>query len=481
MLVNCKVNNFRILDQIGSGAYGLVFHVVNTTTNKQFAMKTILKSPLFSDSLNSSDSINRTSLIESELYDFFSNFNFNVTLPVTELDTIKNLSPEELEKKPHYKEISSHLKVQLHRGVVTIRQVIECTEITFIIMDYYPNDLFTAIVDQEHFANNGIGIKKVFLQLCSTIEYCHYMGVYHCDIKPENILLDEDDNVYLCDFGLSTSTKFLSPNVNVGSSYYMAPERILYYNHNSTSQDSSELSKFPTYNADVWSLGILLINLTCIRNPWLKAHQTEDPTFQYFVKDPTILKKILPISDELYVVLASILQINPHNRISLVLLLDMIKNLTSFTTSGPLSTVPVLPDSSYNNYVAVNLTDDSNINNNLKDSGKSSTSIVSVATNNANVDGSELTISSSERTLFEHFQNPSNCSSQIFKRKLSKELLPNLNKLDSTSASIFTSSLDDTPYTSDSEDLIMPRSSGNYLQFPDKISNVQADLFQSTK
>ncbi|KAH3666579.1 hypothetical protein OGAPHI_003440, partial [Ogataea philodendri] len=98
------------------------------------------------------------------------------------------------------------------------------------------------------------------------------MGVYHCDIKPENILLDASDNVYLCDFGLATDSKYLAPNVCVGSFYYMAPERILY----SSAPLETETAVLPTATSDIWSLGIILINLVCMRNPWLKAHQGED-------------------------------------------------------------------------------------------------------------------------------------------------------------------------------------------------------------
>lgn len=57
------------------------------------------------------------------------------------------------------------------------------------------------------------------------------------------------------------------------------------------------MSRLPTIKSDIWSLGIILINLTNIRNPWSKAHKDADKTFHHFVQDSDVLKKELPISN----------------------------------------------------------------------------------------------------------------------------------------------------------------------------------------
>lgn len=381
MLHNCQVNNYRILEQLGSGGYGLVFHVKDILSNKDFAMKIIVKSflqypsPYHTTTTNNKNNENLSNIqykmIKDEILHYFRLNQYKLSLPLVDLNSIKDLSDDELSQLPRYKEISLHLKVHSHKNIVTIHNVMECPFGTFIIMDYYPIDLFNSIVLERHFINNGPLIKKVFLQICSAIEYCHSKGIYHCDIKPENLLLDSNDNVYLCDFGLASTSQWLTPNVSIGSSFYMAPERVLYFKsspsnqehfHSNNMEQREEISKFPTYYADIWSLGILLINLTCIRNPWLKAHQVQDNTFRYFIKDNTVLKRILPISQDLYDILINILQLNPNLRCDVPTLMIMIKDCTSFhrgenTTddfSEALISVPALSETEFNKLIAVN-------------------------------------------------------------------------------------------------------------------------------
>lgn len=348
MLTNCQINNFQITSQIGSGAYGLVFHALDIITENEYAVKAVVKANSFNEFTKprTDDNIKKSTVLQTQLYHFFKSFQNKLFLPTVDLDSIQNLSDAELARAPHYKEIALHLKVHSHENICTIHQVLESPLATFIVMDYYQLDLFTAIVDREYFVGNGLLVKKVFLQLCSALEHCHHNGVFHCDIKPENVLLDANNNVFLCDFGLSTTCQYLAPNVCIGSSYYMAPERILY-----CSGADDTVTSFPTSTGDVWSLGIILINLCCIRNPWLKAHRMEDSTFNYFSKNPEVLKQILPISDEVYELLIKVLQINPYARIDLEGLMHQVANLTSLTKEGPLSSVPVLDDHLYDTFI----------------------------------------------------------------------------------------------------------------------------------
>lgn len=115
-------------------------------------------------------------------------------------------------------------------------------------------------------------------------------------------------------------------------------------------------SRKPFYRCapnDVWGLGVILVNLTCGRNPWKQASY-QDSTYRAFARDPSFLKTILPLTDELNDILGQIFNPSPEHRITLPDLRNRILNCSQFTVpamcvSPP--TPPVSPDH-INAYVA---------------------------------------------------------------------------------------------------------------------------------
>ncbi|KAK3048101.1 hypothetical protein LTS18_013008, partial [Coniosporium uncinatum] len=96
---------------------------------------------------------------------------------------------------------------------------------------------------------------KVAEGVLNGLTYLHGHRIIHRDIKPSNILLCRNGQVKLCDFGVSGEfgTKG-DANTFIGTSYYMAPERI-------TGQSY-------TINSDVWSLGVTLLEVAQHRFPF---------------------------------------------------------------------------------------------------------------------------------------------------------------------------------------------------------------------
>lgn len=81
---------------------------------------------------------------------------------------------------------------------------------------------------------------------------------------------------------------------------------------------------------DIWSLGIILLNLITGRNPW-KSASADDCTFQAYLKDPVrFLPTVLPISDEVNALLVRTLEVDWRHRITLREMRQAVKGVRNF-------------------------------------------------------------------------------------------------------------------------------------------------------
>jgi len=85
---------------------------------------------------------------------------------------------------------------------------------------------------------------------------------------------------------------------------------------------------------DVWSLGIILLNLATGRNPW-KSATPGDPTFQAYLRDPiNFLPSVLPISAEINAILVRMLDVDWEERMTLREVRYAIEEVTNFYSDG---------------------------------------------------------------------------------------------------------------------------------------------------
>ncbi|CAG8982791.1 hypothetical protein HYALB_00001072 [Hymenoscyphus albidus] len=242
------------------------------------------------------------------------------------------------------REIQLHYAASAHPNIVSMLKIVDDPDCTYVILEFCPEgDLFSNITERGTYVSNDALVQRVFLQILDAVEHCHRLGIYHRDLKPENILVSHSgSNVLLADFGLAT-TDARSEDHGCGSTFYMSPECL------------EQSSRKPSYRCapnDVWSLGVILVNLTCGRNPWKQASE-EDSTYRAFKKDPNFLKTILPVSNELNNLLGMIFESNPEKRITVSELKNLIFHCPSFSAPPPpqpqfsMATPPQSPQSAY--------------------------------------------------------------------------------------------------------------------------------------
>lgn len=93
-----------------------------------------------------------------------------------------------------------------HKHVVKLLDVFESTNSYNIVMELAPNgELFDKIVTSERFNENTA--RLYFQQLICAVHYCHGLNIVHRDLKAENLLLGKNNELKICDWGLSRYTK----------------------------------------------------------------------------------------------------------------------------------------------------------------------------------------------------------------------------------------------------------------------------------
>ncbi|WVW78972.1 hypothetical protein I302_100935 [Kwoniella bestiolae CBS 10118] len=221
------------------------------------------------------------------------------------------------------REIALHRLASAHPSIIAMDRMIEEGDSVYVVMEFgEEGDLFAMITDKQRYVGDDELIRDVFLQLLDGVAWLHSLGISHRDIKPENIVCSQDGTrVRICDFGLATSEQE-SSEFGCGSTFYIAPECL--------GDWFPENGSYPTRPGDVWSLGVILVNLVCGRNPWRIASPS-DESFNSFLNDPNFLRRILPISSQCLFVLQQIFTINPADRISLAALRKLVLEVDTFT------------------------------------------------------------------------------------------------------------------------------------------------------
>ena len=127
----------------------------------------------------------------------------------------------------------------------------------FIVMEYVHGQSIRDILDAQGRLTEREAV-RYGLQVAAALQYAHDQDVVHCDVKPENILIDQNGVAKIADFGIAdTLTRTLSPSEArdiLGTIAYLAPEVI---------QGAQADAR-----SDVYSLGLTLYETVAGRLPF---------------------------------------------------------------------------------------------------------------------------------------------------------------------------------------------------------------------
>ena len=153
------------------------------------------------------------------------------------------------------------------RNIVRLIDVAWNSEPPYYVMEYLAHGSLASFLTAGPLPpQEAVRIAKSVLL---ALVHAHGSGILHCDLKPANVLLDNDFEPRLCDFGQSRLSNEQNPAL--GTVFYMAPEQ-------------ADLHAIPDARWDVYALGALLYHMLCgelpYRTPELEEAIKAAPTLE---------------------------------------------------------------------------------------------------------------------------------------------------------------------------------------------------------
>lgn len=214
---NVLNNRYRLLSQQGSGGMSVIYRATDLALGRQVAVK-ILRPSLTNDPT------------------FLTRFR-------QEARNVANLQ---------------------HPNIVTVHDVGQDGNTHYIVMELIEGDDLKKIIR----AKAPLPIDRaldIAIKICAGIGYAHRAGLVHADVKPQNVLVTEGDNVKVTDFGIAQALAAADvterQKVVWGSPHYFSPEQAQ--------------GKSPTPASDVYSIGVVLFEMLTGRLPFMGNDQQE--------------------------------------------------------------------------------------------------------------------------------------------------------------------------------------------------------------
>ena len=250
----------------------------------------------------------------------FGKVNIGLNILAGRVVAIKSFNKKELDENgENMKKIlyeTDLMKKLNHPNITKILEVFEDDDYILISMEYINGgNLFSFVKKRRKLSEKTA--KYLFKQIILGIQHIHSHKIVHRDIKLENILIDLNNNIKICDFGIG---KILTYNKQLlydkcGTPMYMAPEILL----------SSKNHGYEGYPVDIWSAGISLyimlsgtlpFNLKNNESSSMDESSENNIELQYSIinNEPKYIEKI---SDEARDLLKGLLNKNPNKRLTI--------------------------------------------------------------------------------------------------------------------------------------------------------------------
>ena len=200
---------YQVIEELGHGGMGKVYKVFDTDVKEKIALK-VLRPEIG---------------LDAETVERFSN----------ELKLARKIS---------------------HRNICRMFDLGKADGTTFITMEFVPGEDLKRLIRKSGQLGAGRAV-SIARQVGEGLAEAHRLGVVHRDLKPQNIMVDEDGNARIMDFGIARSLKvkgITGAGIMIGTPEYMSPEQV----------EAKEIDQ----RSDIYSLGIILYEMLTGRVPF---------------------------------------------------------------------------------------------------------------------------------------------------------------------------------------------------------------------
>ncbi|XP_062864144.1 MAPK/MAK/MRK overlapping kinase-like isoform X2 [Trichomycterus rosablanca] len=199
------MNNYKIIKKIGEGTFSEVMKVQNLKDGKQYACKSMKQS------INS------------------------------------------LEQAYNLREVQAMKRLSLHPNILQLQELVydQETKSLCLICELMEMNIYELIRGRQHPLPESKA-KHYMYQLCKALDHMHSNGIFHRDVKPENILI-KNDVLKLADFGSCRSVYSKPPHTEyISTRWYRAPECLL-------------TDGYYSLKMDMWSAGCVFFEMLSLK------------------------------------------------------------------------------------------------------------------------------------------------------------------------------------------------------------------------
>lgn len=185
---------YRIEKYLASGGFGNTYMAIDTAFDERVAIKELFIKGVCGRMDNATD----------------------ISISLTENQRTFNAQREKFRKE------ARRLRKLENKHIVRVHDLFDENGTTYYVMDFIEGESLSTRLKRTHQPMTEAEVLPILAQVLDALETVHNEGIWHLDLKPANIMVDDKDNVQLIDFGASKQLRNADGNSLSTSSAWLA-------------------------------------------------------------------------------------------------------------------------------------------------------------------------------------------------------------------------------------------------------------------